>query len=286
MRTALARLEREGWIRSELAYRIHALYQKRPPSVASGTYRLKGGLEMEEVYRALAKPIRQLVRLPETNWARRTANLLEKAEVAPAVEYMALWESPQEFQEGFAFPLPKDSTLEGYLFPDTYDLPPLLGARGVVERQLANFERRVGPLVKDKSKLYRTLIIASMVELEVALDKERPIVAGVIENRLKRGMRLQIDATINYGLQKWRPLTYADLRADGPYNTYTRAGLPPTPICSPSLASLKAALNPAKHEFLYYVAMPEKYHLFSKTYDEHLKKIARRKAALKALQRP
>lgn len=282
MRAALRTLESKNLVRSELAYRVAAVFQKRPATVASGTYRLRGGMSPNEVYAALAKPIRQMVRMPETNWAKRSANLLERAKVTSAADYLAAASNPEEFQQDFPYPLPANGTLEGYLYPDTYDFPPLLGAKGVVRRQLANFAAKVKPYVKDESKLYRALIVASMVELEVAKDAERPIVAGVIENRLRKGMKLQIDAAINYGLQEWRELSYADLKNDGPYNTYTRTGLPPTPICSPSIKSIRAALNPAKHDFLYYVAMPEKYHLFSRTFDEHRKNIARRKAALKA----
>jgi UPF0755 protein len=124
-----------------------------------------------------------------------------------------------------------------------------------------------------------------MVELEVAKDEERPIVAGVIENRLKRKMPLQIDATLLYGIGKWRRLTFKDYKEiKSPYNTYTHQGLPPGPICSPTVKSIEAALHPATHNYLYYVAMPEGYHLFAETYKEHLaniKKCAAERARLK-----
>jgi UPF0755 protein len=193
---------------------------------------------------------------------------------------MALVAKPEEFKEDVSFPLPKGS-LEGYLYPDTYDLPPLMTPREVIDRQLTNFQKRVWEGFNKPKNLHRAIIIASMVEMEVARDDERPMVAGVIENRLAKNMALQIDAAINYGIQKWRPLTYADYRnVDSPYNLYRTKGLPPGPICSPTTKSIKAALNPAKHKFLYYVALPSGRSLFAETYDQHLKNVARRRAAI------
>lgn len=281
--TAMKALRDKGVVRNPGAMRLYAFVNRKNRFFKRGTYRVAPGMTADEVFAALEKPVSQMFRFPETNWARRSANLLERANITTAEEYMALWADPAAFQKEFEIPLPEKGNLEGYLFPDTYDLPPLLGARGVVERQLQAFEDKVMPLIEKPETLRRTLIIASMVELEVAKDEERPLVAGVIENRLKLGMPLQIDATINYALQKWRPLTYADLRLDHPYNTYRNKGLPPGPICSPSLKSIQAALKPAKHRYLYYVAMPDKYHLFSATYQEHLRNIQKRKAALRAL---
>lgn len=282
---ALRELKDRGVVRDVLAMRVHGWVNGKRKAVQTGTYQVQPGMEADEVYRALGVPIRQMVRLPETNWARRSANLLERAHVASAEEYMRLFADPARYRGKFKIPLPEQGTLEGFLYPDTYDLPPLLGAEGVVERQLATFQERVMPLFGPQDDVYRTLIVASMIELEVALDPERPKVAGVIENRLRKGMRLQIDACLNYALQEWRPLTFADYRnIDSPYNTYRHAGLPPTPICSPTVASVRAALKPARHEYLYYVAMPGKYHLFATTYAEHLRNIERRKAALKAIR--
>jgi UPF0755 protein len=283
---ALARLEEEGFLRSGWTMGLYARLCSPLRVVRRGTYRLSPGLEADALLRALAKPIQQMFRFPETNWAARSANLLEKAEICTAEAYKELIGQPQEFQEEVSFPLPKSGTLEGYLYPDTYDLPPLLGARGVVIRQLQNFEAKVLEGKEAPRDLHRDLIVGSMVELEVMRDEERPIVAGVIENRLRLGMPLQIDATILYGLGEWRELTFNDYRnADTPYNTYRNKGLPPGPICSPTVKSIRAAQNPAKHDYLYYVALPEGKHLFSKTYAEHLGNIAKRRAAIAALKK-
>lgn len=281
LKKVLERLEREKIVRNAWATNLYAKARGIAKPVKTGTYLLHPGMDADGLVSALGKPIRQMVRLPETNWAARSANLLEKAGVCTAEEYLALFKQPQEFQDSVSFPLPKSGTLEGYLYPDTYDLPPLLGARGVISRQLQNFEKKVLEGKEPPEHLRRAIIIASMVELEVARDEERPIVAGVIENRLKLGMPLQIDAALLYGIQEWRALTFADYRnIDSPYNVYRHKGLPPGPICSPTVKSIRAAMNPANHNYLYYVALPEGRHLFSATYDEHLRNIGRRKAAL------
>jgi UPF0755 protein len=283
---ALARLEKEGLLRSSLATGLYAKLKRKEAKVREGTYSLSPGLTADQLLAELQNPVRQMVRLPETNWAARSANLLERAQVCTAEEYMDLFRKPQEFQSEVGFPLPADGTLEGYLYPDTYDLPPLLGAREVILRQLRTFEKRILKGGSPPDNLRRALIIASMVELEVARHEERPIVAGVIENRLKLGMPLQIDAALLYGIQEWRALTFDDYRnIDSPYNVYRHKGLPPGPICSPTDKSYRAALNPAKHEYLYYVALPEGRHLFSKTYGEHLRNIGKRKAAIAATEK-
>jgi UPF0755 protein len=278
---ALARLQNGKIIRDARRLIVYAWLRRKGTRVASGTYRLGPGMTADQVLNALSNPVRQMVRIPETNFSYRTARLLERYEVCRAQEYLDIVHNPANWPEidGFAKP---PGSLEGYLYPDTYELPPLLGAKGVVERQLSNFARRILPLLPEGKDLHRLLTVASMVELEVKLDRERPIVAGVIENRIRKGMRLQIDATVNYALKEWRPLSLRDLRIDHPYNTYRYAGLPPGPICSPSLKSFQSALSPAKHNYLYYVALPDGSHLFSETYEEHVRNIGKRKAALAA----
>lgn len=287
LREVLDEMQTRGVVRNATALRLYAILEHRPQAVAVGTYQLKPGMSAGEILNRLARAVRQLVRLPETNWARRTASLLEKRQVANADEYMALFRDPAEFKSEVPFPL-DGPTLEGFLYPDTYNLPPLLGARAVVERQLQDFDRRIwdGVYKANGGKpedLYSTLIVASLVELEAGNDADRPMIAGVIQNRLKKGMPLQIDAAINYGLQRWRRLTFADYRdVDSPYNLYRHKGLPPTPICSPSYKSVVAAMRPAHHNYLYYVAMPDGRSLFSSTYAEHLKNVKKRREALEA----
>jgi UPF0755 protein len=282
LHSILNRMQREGYIRNADALRLYARYKKTPALVREGTYKLRPGMEADQILAAIHNPVRQMVRLPETNLLFRTANLLEKHEVTTAEEYLELTKQPQHFQKYVSFPLPQEGSLDGYLYPDTYDLPPMLGAEGVIKRQLQNFERKVIKQIGMRENMNEILTIASMIELEVAKDEERPVVAGVIQNRLKKNMRLQIDATVLYGLGEWRRLTFADYRnTDSPYNTYRINGLPPGPICSPTIKSIEAALEPAEHDYIYYVALPTGYHLFSTTYAQHLANIEKRKKALR-----
>lgn len=281
--SALRTLKEKGVVRNPDAMRYYARLKKRTAPVNPGTYRVYGGMSPDQIFQALNDPVRQMVRLPETNWAARSANILEREGVTTAAEYMELVHHPEEFKEYVSFPLPKDS-LEGYLYPDTYDLPPLYGAKHTIVRQLKAFQDKVyEPLGKPKD-LQRLVTIGSMVQLEVMKDEERPLVAGVIENRLRIHMPLQIDACLLYGIQKWRTLTVADYHSiDSPYNTYTHQGLPPGPICSPSYLSVKAAARPATHNYLYYVTRGDGYHMFSSNYQQHLANIQKRRNTLRAL---
>jgi len=275
-------LESKSIIRNASTLGWYAKFRRAPSQIGEGSFRVAPGMTARQILEALANPLRFMVRIPETNFSFRTARLLEKEGVTTEAEYNKAVASPAKFQELAKFPLDAAS-LEGYLYPDTYDLPPESGADLVIKKQLRNFQKRVWQGLDEPKNLHRVLTVASMVELEVQKDSERAIVAGVIENRLYRKMRLQIDATINYALKKWRPLTLKDLKeTDSPYNTYRYAGLPPGPICSPTVKSIEAAMKPARHAYLYYVALPDGSHLFAKTFDEHRQNIARRKAALRA----
>jgi uncharacterized YceG family protein len=153
-------------------------------------------------------------------------------------------------------------TPEGFLFPATYRLQAGAPVARLIEDQLRAFRDNFAEVDMRYARRknltrYDVLIIASMVEREAQLDRERPLVAGVIYNRLKAGMPLGIDATIRYDTRNWsRPIRQSELDADSPYNTRRVQGLPPTPIGNPGLASLKAAANPSRKDYLFYVVKP------------------------------
>jgi UPF0755 protein len=176
------------------------------------------------------------------------------------------------------FPAKKVRHLEGFLFPATYDFHPDTTTRQLVGKQLEAFTSAWGELdlryAKSKNlTAYDVLIIASMVEKEVQVPKERPLVAAVIYNRLRVGLALGIDATIRYGLgiPPTEPIHESELASDSPYNTRKFVGLPPTPIANPGLASLQAAAHPARVDFLYFVRKPDcKSHFFTASEEEFL----------------
>ena len=171
-----------------------------------------------------------------------------------------------------------DASLEGFLFPATYELEKGASVDALVKDQLTAFDDNIAQVnLKDAEKknltIYDVVTIASMIEREVLVPKERPLVAAVIYNRLSQGMPLGIDATLRYDLDNFdQPLTESDLQTDSPYNTRLVTGLPPTPIANPGLDSLKAAADPAKVDYLYYVVKPGTCgeHFFTNDYDEFL----------------
>jgi UPF0755 protein len=200
----------------------------------------------------------------------RPALRIETAELDEAALAERLWPGDEALPGG---------RLEGWLFPDTYlytrsDSDEDILARGIArmrEELAAAWAERAPDLPLESP--YEALILASIIEKETALDSERTRVAGVFVRRLRRGMRLQTDPTVIYGLGDAYDgdIRRADLRRDTPYNTYTRAGLPPTPIALPGRASLRAAVNPADGDALYFVATgePDGSHYFSATLEEH-----------------
>jgi len=275
---ALRDLEEKGVIESARNFQIWAKFKGKAPILHEGTYLFKPGSKADEVLASLNKPVSRMVRIPEGWWISRVAKRLEENQVCDAEEYIKLANDPSVFAKSVKFPLPEES-LEGYLYPDTYDLPPLTSAKEVITKQLKAFESKVWPKLKN-AKVHRTLTVASMVQSEVAADQERPLVAGVIERRLQKGMRLQIDATVLYALGEWKVLGPGVVnKVVHPYNTYRIPGLPPGPIGSPSLASIEAALNPKATDKIFYVALPDKTHLFARTYEEHLANIRKARQA-------
>ena len=180
---------------------------------------------------------------------------------------------------------PAADHLEGYLFPDTYRFAPRTGERDIADTLVAAFrrqyEKRVRPLraADDHRPLRELVILASLVEKEAKLDAERPLIAAVYANRLRRGIGLYADPTIIHALKllgRWNGnLTKNDLRMESPWNTYRVPGLPPGPICSPGLASLEAAALPAEVSFLYFVSRNDGSHVFADTLAEHNRNVER-----------
>jgi UPF0755 protein len=274
-------LEDRGVIRSAVAFRISAQLRGFGSDIQAGAYRLTTNMPIAGVFDLLeAGPIVDTVSLtvPEG---------LELSEIAATVgESLGLdaGRFEREATSGrYALDpyLPEGTeTLEGFLFPKTYEF----GTEGldeptVIERLLAQFESEASTLdwgATEELGLthYETVIVASLIEREARVAQDRAKISAVIHNRLAEGMPLQIDATVQYALPEGnRELTFEDYEFESPYNTYLRPGLPPTPIASPGLASLEAALNPADADFLYFVVIdPETgRHAFAETYDEFLR---------------
>lgn len=271
------RLEAEGVVRSALAFEF-VLYENGKENVLqSGTYQVSPGLTPRDLARLFEKaPGDQVVLRVIDGW--------RLTEIAAAVERAFPKISKDAFtaaavvgdrKNGILSGLDPKSSLEGFLFPDTYFLRPDTTATQIVDTLLTQFEQRVGATLRTaaaqrKVSVYDLVKLASIVEREARDRAESPVIAGVYQNRLNIGMKLDADPTIQYAKGDWAELTLADLELVSPYNTYRNPGLPPTPISNPGQAALEGAAKPATHDFLYFVAKADGTgdHAFAKTLEE------------------
>jgi UPF0755 protein len=281
LRSIAGQLEEKGVVKHARAFEIRADADGYATRFMPGTY----AFHINEPYQVLiAKLLKGTkaptvkVSIPEGSTLRQAAGIVS-ADVAAISEKeyvnVARNDPPPFKLEGYK----KGASLEGMLFPATYDvLPKKASAYGFVKTQLETFDMYFAKVDMARARAanlteYDVVTIASMIDREALVPAERPVVAAVIWNRLRKGMLLQIDATIQYALGKTKPvLTYDDLKIDSPYNTYKHLGLPPTPISNPGLAALKAAANPTDDKYLYYVARNDGTgrHYFSTSYDQFL----------------
>lgn len=282
-RAILARLEREGLIDSALLARVYLSRVLGDPKLLAGEYRFVSPLSTIEILRVLRSG--EVATFPVTIVEGLT--FLETAAALSA----AGWGETPAFVAEFSSPAriadldPAATNLEGYLFPDTYRFPHGVSPARIADTLVDGFRRQWLRAVKpalspeDRRPLRELVILASLVEEEAKRDEERPLVAAVYANRLRRGIGLYADPTIIYGLKlsgTWDgDLRRRDLETDGPWNSYLRPGLPPGPIASPGLASLLAAARPAAVGYLYFVSRNDGSHVFSETLAEHNRNVDR-----------
>ncbi len=277
-----AQLERAGVIEAAWVFRLYARFRGSAGSLKPGQYDFREGMSYSTVFALLEKgPAVEFTRvtIPEGKTVREIAQILERVVGIPATEFLA------EVTNGkHTLPtLPRNTkNLEGTLFPKTYDFIKGTTVAQVVERLHGQFEKETAALDWSKAdKLgvtpYQVLIIASMIEREARVPQDRGKISRVIYNRLAKPMRLQIDATVQYGIylktgSYKQPLLVEDYQFSSPYNTYLIDGVPPAPIASPGLESIQAALNPENGDWLYYVLINDKgEHGFAETYEEFLR---------------
>ena len=223
-----------------------------------------------------AEPIELSLTVPEGLTLSQTAGIIAKVLKADSAAFVKVCRDSGVASEcGISAP-----SLEGYLFPDTYRLPPDIAPEGIVKRMTEHFNEMYDTITQPPGAgtgltRHETVILASIIEKEAAIASERPLISGVFHNRLKKGIPLGADPTTRYILGKFSgPLLASDLSLQSPYNTRLHAGLPPGPICSPGLASLTAALCPQQTTMLFFVARWDGSgsHDFSMTNEEHSKK--------------
>jgi UPF0755 protein len=256
-------LDTKGVVPSGLLFSLRARLAGESGDLKPGTYTLRKRMSYGDVLDALvAGPANSVIRLtiPEGPSRREIVALAGRAGIRG--DYLAASARGALLpyrQYGLQRP---PANLEGFLFPATYELPHGASASAFVDRQLAAFRDNLAGVSLSYAKhknltVYDVVTIASMVERETRVARERPLVAAVIYNRLHARQPLGIDATIRFATGNWtRALTKSDLALSSPYNTRTRPGLPPTPIGNPGLASLKAAAHPARVSYMYFVVKP------------------------------
>jgi len=271
-----SQFEERGLIRSAAAFEIMLSLTRQSGSLRAGYYELSPSMGAPEIARKLAsgEVVMRRVTVPEGLTIEQTAGRIAESELATKEEFLAA-AVPSEVAKLVELELPQHS-LEGYLFPETYDFelgtePAEVAARTVRELNQRFVKPRAKEIAASELSLHEIITLASLVEREARVPEERPLIAGVLANRLDQDMLLQCDATVQFALGEHKPrLLYKDLQVDSPYNTYLHKGLPPGPIASPGLASLEAALSPEKTDSLFYVAKDDGGHVFSRTYGEHL----------------
>lgn len=285
-RTIARRLAEKGVVRSRIAF--EALCRWRPRrTLQAGEYFFDRPATSLEVFEKLAagRVYVQTVAVPEGLTMFEIAELLEREGLASREAILEAVRDPAPIRDL----APGAHSLEGFLFPATYEFSRHVTAQEIVSAMARRFREAWQSLPEaERSRnglpVEAEVTLASLVERETSVAAERPIIAGVFYNRLRRGRALQCDPTVIYALElagKYRgALRSRDLAFDSPYNTYRYPGLPPGPIANPGEASLRAAVNPAPVDYLYFVANAQGGHFFSKTLDEHTRNVARYRGLL------
>ncbi|WP_456465452.1 endolytic transglycosylase MltG [Persephonella sp.] len=257
---------------------LFVLYSKiRGGFPKSGYYRFEGNLSIKDVWEKLYKGEERLFRftiIPGDDLIDIGEKLEKKGFLPKETFYSYVFNKENVKKFGL-----KGSSFEGYFPPETYYLRKDTDIQQIIKSFLKIFNKRYQPVLKHTNGLsdYEVMIIASLVEKETSIPEEKPIIAGIIIKRLKLGMKLQIDPTVIYALKlqgKWNgKLGKKDMEINSPYNTYLKSGLPPTPISSFTLQTLKSVIHYKETDFLYFFSKDGRRHIFSKTYKDHLKNI-------------
>ncbi|NMB44960.1 MAG: endolytic transglycosylase MltG [Firmicutes bacterium] len=270
-------LSQAGVIRSKTAFAVASRLLGLEQRLQAGDYRLSPGMDLFEVMRHLEAGRVATVRvtIPEGLSLEAIADRLAAADIVDRDRFLTLVRDDRLIY-GDNSPIDKPTaSLEGYLFPDTYFFVRNQPEEEIIKRMVHRFTEMVDPVLEEVQlpadfSLHEIISLASIIEKEVMVSREAPLVSAVFWNRLRIGMPLQSDPTVQYAMERpQRKLYLSDLALDSPYNTYKYRGLPPGPIASPGLASIKAALQPAEVDYLYFVAKGDGTHAFSRTFQQH-----------------
>lgn len=275
-------LRDEGVIHSRLWFMLRLALSEYNGKLQYGTFKIDKNASMNEILETLAtkgaKKNTVTLTVPEGFSVEMIKARVAEMGLCTESEFEAALKKDYDYSFLESIPSSADVNyrLQGFLYPSTYEFYSDASAETVIDTMLGEFEKQTASLGISADKLYETIIKASMVEREAKISSERAVIAGVFENRLKSDMLMQIDATVVYaisdGMYNVDRVYYKDLKVNSKYNTYKYKGLPSGPICCPGIASVKAAANPARHNYLYYHTDTSKNdgsHIFTETYEEH-----------------
>ena len=244
-------LKEQGLIRYSSFFRAYALIENKAEELKAGEYELSPSMNIPEIVNKLASEdrIKKMITIIEGWTVKDIANYLEVEELDP--------------------------NLEGYLFPDTYEISPEDGIEEIIEKMFDNFNKKMSlelieEIASQEKTIHEIVIMASLIEKEVKTFEDKKIVSGILWKRIEAGMPLQVDATIIYITgKKSTKILQEELEIDSPYNTYRYKGLPFGPICNPGMESILAAIYPESSEYWFYLSTPEGETIFSKSLKEH-----------------
>jgi UPF0755 protein len=268
-----SRLQRSGIVRSRFAFEFVSL--RKGGTLKAGEYRFDHPVPMSEVYARLVQGdvYTKAITIPEGYNIFDIANAVDAAGFSKRDDFLAAERQHTELIADLLPPGTHPASLEGYLFPDTYRFSRHATPLQILTAMVHRFRQATSQLGIDRTTMARTVIMASLIEKEVRQETERPLVAGVFTNRLARSIPLATDPTVIYAAlldNRWRGTIYAsDLQSPSPYNTYKHTGLPPGPISNPGVASLRAAMQPAQTDYLYFVSDAAGHTRFSVGLKEH-----------------
>ena len=294
--TIANRLQEQGLISDSQLFRLYMRYAGVDAKLEAGQFALSPSLNMieiaERLQRARAEEI--VVTIPEGLRAEEIAELLTAQGALDGERFLELVQAGDPAAAGrgaydFLDDRPPGTTLEGFLFPDTYRLPVPAEPEDLLARMLDNFDRQVTPEMRQTARaagrsLHEVVTLASIVQREALLAEEEPVIADVFLNRLEKGMFLRTDPTVQYAMgyqsdsgQWWKTPVQLDEyeTVDSPYNTYLYPDLPPGPICNPGVSAIQAAIYPADTKFLYFMATGDGGHAFAETWEEHEANVTR-----------
>jgi len=270
-------LEKEKLIKGSWFFVVYNFFTCNTPKLQAGTYLLSPSMNIPEIVEKFVKGdvVKEKITILEGWTIEDIADYLEEKGIVNKEDFLKA--TRKDFSDEFEFlrEKPKNSSLEGYLFPDTYEVKLGESSEEIIKKMLKNFDSKLTPNLREEIKrqnktIFEILILASLLEKEVKTKEDKELVAGILWKRLENKMPLQVDATITYITgKKTTKISKEETQIDNPYNTYKYLGLPPGPICNPGLESILAAIYPKESDYWYYLSTPDGKTIFSKTLQEH-----------------